>query len=84
MTESFSAVNSTVESTGVVSHLDMMVELLCSEEEERNPADPGTMVSTLTMLAVNAVHCSWKVKFQVKTFALQLILGSIFMCPNIH
>ena len=40
------ASNSTVESTGISGRLEQMVELLCSEEEERNPTDPGTMVRT--------------------------------------
>jgi len=29
---------------GIVTHLDSMVELLCKEEEERDPRDPGSMV----------------------------------------
>ena len=44
------ASNSTVESTGIASHLEMMVELLCAEDEEGNPQDPGTMVSTAVFL----------------------------------
>ena len=40
------ASSDTVESTGITGHLELMVELLCAEEEERNPLDPGTMVCT--------------------------------------
>ena len=29
---------------GIDVHLDHMVELLCQEEEERDPKDPGSMV----------------------------------------
>jgi len=34
---------SSVQSMGIVTHLDNMVELLCKEEEERDPRDPGSM-----------------------------------------
>ena len=36
--------DSTVESTGITTHLIEMADILCQEEEKKNPNDPGTMV----------------------------------------
>ena len=35
---------SSAQSMGIDMHLGQMVELLCQEEEERDPKDPGSMV----------------------------------------
>ena len=34
----------TVQSTGIKQHLEQMADLLCQEEEEKDPRDPGAMV----------------------------------------
>ena len=39
--------DSTIHSTGVDTRLNEMMDILCREEEERNPHDPGTMVTIM-------------------------------------
>ena len=39
-------------STGISSHLDKMVELLCLEEEEIDSRDPGTVVRVCVCVCV--------------------------------
>ena len=34
-----------MQSTGIKQHLEQMADLLCQEEEEKDPRDPGAMVS---------------------------------------
>ena len=41
-----------MQSTGIKQHLEQMADLLCQEEEEKDPRDPGAMVSVGTLRIV--------------------------------
>ena len=46
---------------GIDMHLDRMVELLCQEEEERDPKDPGSMVGERVQAGRGGGHAGGKV-----------------------
>ena len=79
---------SSAQSMGIDMHLERMVELLCQEEEERDPKDPGSMVGgecrrggTCWVESVGVKSAGGSTVDGRNLFSTSCMMGSVLVSP---